>query len=141
MKYSFALLLLYITANFASAQTQEYYLAPADVKGNIQINMPKNLKRVNDLKVKWNQLQPGIEGYRIQIYIGRSREEAIELRNKFLETYPDINADLVFENPYVKVRIGEYRNRIEAQKMYFELKKEYESVIVVSVKNMRYPKL
>jgi hypothetical protein len=54
-------------------------------------------------------------GYRIQIYFGSDRVKAQEIRTEFMRTFPEQGAYLIYQQPNFKVRVGDFRTRIEAQ--------------------------
>lgn len=120
---------------------QQYLLQPADSSGSVEVNESALLKKIGAQKTKINRIQKGIEGYRIEIYQGSDRKAAQEILSDFKENHPNVPAELVFENPYVKVKVGAFRNKLEAQKLYKELNEELEGVKIVFVKGMPYPPL
>ncbi|PSR04919.1 MAG: hypothetical protein BRD49_05220 [Bacteroidetes bacterium SW_10_40_5] len=87
-----------------------------------------------------NKKESTYSGYRIQIYSNPSREEAKKIKSKFLKEYPHIRAYLIYKQPYFKVRIGDFRNRIEAQKLYHDLVDKFSSVFLVPDK-INFPDL
>ncbi|MBL7923162.1 MAG: SPOR domain-containing protein, partial [Bacteroidia bacterium] len=64
-------------------------------------------KRVNAAKMS-------MPGFRIQVYFGTERNKAQEIRAEFLQVFPDCPAYLVYHQPNFKVRVGDFRNRLEA---------------------------
>jgi 5-carboxymethyl-2-hydroxymuconate isomerase len=54
--------------------------------------------------------------YTIQVYIGRSREEANQAREKVYRVLPDEKPALGYKQPSWKVTVGEYYDRVEAYK-------------------------
>lgn len=62
-----------------------------------------------------------IQGYRIQIYSGSSHKDANKAKADFLKIYETPVPYLVYKQPNYKVRVGDFRNRIEAQKLYHQL--------------------
>jgi hypothetical protein len=123
----------------ANAQ-QEYLLLPADTPGQVKINSSDLLKRITIQKVKVNRITK-FEGYRIEIYQGNDRKAAEEVLEKFREEHPNVPAEMVFEKPYVKVKVGIFRSKLEAQHLFFALKEEYEGSKVVFVKGVAFPPL
>lgn len=142
MKIAGIVLTLALICFGASAQ-QHYLLQPADTAGKVTFNESYQQSRITATRIKANRIRRGMEGYRIEIYQGSDREEAQEAFELFKETFPDIAANVVFENPYVKVKVGTYRSKLEAQKLYHELSsmEEFEGVKIVHEQNMRFPKL
>lgn len=71
-------------------------------------------------------------GYRIQIYSGASRKEASNLVD-LLAQVPDITDPvyLHYEQPYFKVKIGDYTSRIKAHEVYTGIKETYPYAIVI----------
>ncbi len=62
---------------------------------------------------------PVSQGYRIQI-IKASGNDALtiteEARDEFTDKYIDIPVYLTFDEPYYRVRVGDFRTRLEAEK-------------------------
>ncbi|MBN2172557.1 MAG: SPOR domain-containing protein [Bacteroidales bacterium] len=90
-----------------------------------------------------NQNKPGIEGWRIQIFFesgNYSKRLAIEAKSAFVEKYPDIPAYVIFHEPYYKVRIGDYRTRMQAEKFLKQIEQEYPNAFVVN-DEINFPKL
>ncbi|MGB0429755.1 MAG: hypothetical protein ACPGLV_04715 [Bacteroidia bacterium] len=130
---------LFAIAPFALAQ-QEYLLIPADTPGTIVINEGYKLKQISSQKIKYNRVAR-FDGFRIEIYQGNNRKEAKETLEKFIEEHPEVPAEMVFENPYVKIKVGIYRNKLEAQNLYYQLKKEYKGTKMVHGKGLQFPPL
>jgi hypothetical protein len=59
-----------------------------------------------------------LKGYRVQIYSGSNRIDANKVKSDFLETYLGEKIYFEYKQPYYKVRVGDYRTKLEAQKMY-----------------------
>ncbi len=64
-----------------------------------------------------NNNQSSLEGFRIQIYSGSgitSKNDASEAQAKFLKMYPEEKAYIIYNAPFWRVRVGDYRSRSEA---------------------------
>lgn len=85
---------------------------------------------VNKQKIQ-NQISQSMHGYRIQIYFGGIRQKASEVKLDFNSRFPDIQAYLSYQQPNFKVRIGDYRNRFEAQKFLKEIEGLYPTSFIV----------
>lgn len=129
----------FIFIGIAHAQ-QEYLLMPADSSGTIIINEGAMVKRITEQAIKVNRINR-FEGYRIEIYQGNDRKEAKEILEKFVEEYPNTPAELVFENPYVKVKVGIFRSKLEAQQMFYTMKQEHDGAKIVIGKGLPFPPL
>ena len=76
-----------------------------------------------------------IDGFRIQIFM-ESGNDAVEMANvtmeEFKEKHPDIPIYLVFGQPYYRLRVGDFRTRLEAEKAFQKLSREYKKAFVTS---------
>ncbi|GAB4139569.1 MAG: hypothetical protein Fur0041_14790 [Bacteroidia bacterium] len=72
------------------------------------------------------------KGYRIQIYFGADKTTAKDVKSKFLTQYAtEVNAYEIYEVPNFKVRVGDFRNRIEAYRFLKKIREEYPSAFIV----------
>lgn len=79
------------------------------------------------------------KGYRVQIYFGADKTKANEQKAKFLGRYPnDINAYEVYEVPNFKVRVGDFRTRLEAYRFLKKIRAEFPSAFIVE-SEIEYP--
>jgi predicted nucleic-acid-binding protein len=81
-----------------------------------------------------NKLNKTITGYRIQIFSGNDRNNANAIKTKFLKIYPEQTAYLAYQQPYFKIRIGDFRTRLEAKLFYDKIKDEFGDCIIVNDK-------
>jgi hypothetical protein len=56
-----------------------------------------------------------VKGYRLQIYTTLDRTEALKYKSLFQNSFPDVAAYLVYEEPVYKVRVGDYLSKSEAK--------------------------
>lgn len=69
-----------------------------------------------------------IKGWRVQIYFGighKARIQAEQIKNTFLENYPGYPVYIVFEQPYFKVRVGNFYSKRDAAKFLFIIKSQF----------------
>ena len=78
-----------------------------------------------------NLINQSMHGYRIQIYFGGIRQKASEVKLDFNSRFPDIQTYISYQQPNFKVRIGDYRNRYEAQKFLKEIEGLYPTSFIV----------
>lgn len=74
-----------------------------------------------------------IDGFRIQIFM-ESGNDAVEHANVAMEEfkllYPDIPIYIIFGQPYYRLRVGDYRTRLEAEKVFQVLNKDYKEAFI-----------
>lgn len=100
-------------------------------KINIQQN-PKFEQLLNE-KRKINASIAVNELYKIQIFSGNS-EKAKNTLNDCKQNFPDLDGTIVFNTPNYKVWIGNFRNRIDAERNLVEIKKIYENAFLIKPK-------
>lgn len=54
-------------------------------------------------------------GYRIQIVNTTDRNGAINAKSKVYQLYPELKAYLIFQSPYYRIRVGNFKTQSEAQ--------------------------
>jgi hypothetical protein len=106
-------------------------------------NGPGQVKIIQDVRVDTllakhkyiNEINPEIEGWRIQIFFESgnfSKRLAVEAKSTFVEKYPEVPSYILFHEPYYKVRVGDYRTRMDAEKFLREIEKDYPNAFVVT---------
>ena len=79
-------------------------------------------------------------GYRVQVYNGADRNAAYKAQAKFQQNYPDIRTYVTYNEPNFKVRVGDFRTRLEATKMEAQLKPWFPLMFIIAEK-INPPKL
>jgi hypothetical protein len=69
--------------------------------------------------------------FTIQVYIGRSREEANQVRENVYRILPDEKPELIYRQPSYKVTVGKYIDRVEAYRTLTALKKKFPGAMLV----------
>lgn len=62
-----------------------------------------------------NRANPRMEGWRVQIMATTDRQQADDARNSFRQQHPGVPAEWTHEKPYYKLRVGAFRNKLEAE--------------------------
>ncbi|RZA02351.1 MAG: SPOR domain-containing protein [Sphingobacteriaceae bacterium] len=73
-------------------------------------------------------------GYRVQIYSGPNRTAAYEAQAKFQSKYPGQRTYITYTEPYFKVKAGDYRTRLEAERIMQQLKGNFTGLFIISEK-------
>ena len=73
-------------------------------------------------------------GYRVQIYSGSNRNAAFNAQAKFNQEYPDMRTYIVYREPNFKVRAGDFRSRLEAEKIMHEIRPLFSAMFIISEK-------
>ena len=78
-----------------------------------------------------NMMKQTMPGYRIQIYFGTVRQKASEVKLAFADKHSDVSSYLTYQQPNYKVRVGDFRTRLEAQKFLKSMEGEYTPMFIV----------
>ena len=77
------------------------------------------------------QAKKTMHGYRVQIHFGSQRAKANEVKADFLKIYPNMGAYLVYHQPNFKIRVGDFKTRLEAMKFLKEIQPLYSTAFLV----------
>ena len=88
------------------------------------------------LHKEYNAKYPLISGYRIQIFKesgNKALDEAYQIMHDFDSIFPNIPTYLSFQEPYYRVRAGNFKTRLEALDYLEQIKKKrYRNVWIIS---------
>lgn len=98
---------------------------------NIQIERDEDLDSLIYQNAETNKSKNTLDGFRIQLFSGSERSNANQLKAQFLRQYPEVPIYLSYQQPFFKLRAGDFRTRTEAQSLYHKLLKEYGDVLIV----------
>lgn len=82
-----------------------------------------------------NRHQYTLTGWRIQIFFdsgANSKRKASDVLKSFTIIYPDTQAYLSFKEPYYRVRVGDFRSRLEAEGFLKKVQMEYPNAFATS---------
>jgi hypothetical protein len=105
------------------------------LKGTVEIRQDPKVDLLVSKHIRINENKKGIAGFRIQIFSdsgGPARGMAQGVYDAFVTKYPGIGAYLQYKSPNYKVRIGDYRTRLEAQRVLNELVVEYPNAFIIT---------
>jgi hypothetical protein len=106
----------------------------AQQKGNIEINTDNNVRRLLDAYAQLMLEYPGMDGFRIQIFFDSgtaSKQAAMNAKKTFETRFPDIEAYLSFEEPNYKVRVGNFRTKLDAEGWLKKIATPFPSAFIV----------
>lgn len=75
--------------------------------------------------------KPFAEGFRIQIYNGNNRDDANKIKSEFYSKFPNMRCYISYQQPYYKVRVGDYEDQIEAKPDLKKMARYYPSSFLV----------
>ena len=75
-----------------------------------------------------------VDGFRVQIFSGGNRKDAYDTQARFKTTHPDTHTYIIYNTPNYKVRAGDFRTHLEAEKLMQELKGSYSNLFIIDEK-------
>lgn len=75
-----------------------------------------------------------VDGYQLQVLNTKDRTEAINAKSLLLTKYPNQKTFLLFQNPYYKIRFGNFLTEIEAVSYQKKIESYFSNVFVIPVK-------
>ena len=129
IKYCFFFMLI-----LASAQTF------AQTRGKVEVVKDPLVDTLIAKRFTLNKetgVAPGVTssyGYRVQFFSGSSRQDAYNAQARLQRDYPELRTYIQYSEPNFKVRAGDFRTRLEAQKLIQELRPSFPSLFIISEK-------
>lgn len=69
-------------------------------------------------------------GYRVQIFYGSDRREVFNQQARFKTLYPGLNTYLIYKEPNYYIRVGDFRSRLEAQRLMSEIRPTFPTLFI-----------
>ncbi|MBZ9627183.1 SPOR domain-containing protein [Psychroflexus sp. CAK57W] len=115
--FAIILIAIFLPANFCFAQklnTSELQTIKELIKVKHELESNHELKST----------------YKLQIFSG-SLDQANETQEKFESLQLDIASQIIYQTPNYKVWVGNYRNRIQADRAFEKVKSEYPNTLII----------
>lgn len=107
--------------------------------GSVIFFQEPGLEDIVGIHIDSNKRNRGIDGFRIQLYLGsnkNAKKEATQIKGKLLSLFPEEKPYIMYEAPFWRVQVGDFRSKNEALALYRMLKKEFPSCYTVPVNNV-----
>ncbi len=110
-------------------------LSAQDLYENEQLAEDKTkADKLVELHITYNHAFPYVSGYRIQVFMESGNEalsDAEATKEKFEEDHSNIPVYITFSEPYYRVRVGDFRTRLEAIRFLEKIKRKYANAWVI----------
>ncbi|SMO84405.1 Sporulation related domain-containing protein [Saccharicrinis carchari] len=107
--------------------------------GNLTIVQDTGIANLVGMHINANNRSKLIDGFRIQLYLGsnnNAKKEATQVKAHLLSLFPDERPYVVYEAPFWRVQVGDFRSKNEAFPLYKKLKSEFPACYPVPVNNI-----
>ena len=112
-------------------------------EGKKEIVQDKRIDELVQKHIKVNEIANTIPGFRINIFFqsgNNSKTNANQAKAAFIAKYPEIDAYVVFDEPNFKVKVGDFRTRMEARGFVEKIKQDFPDAFVIK-DNIFFPKI
>ncbi|MCE1167303.1 MAG: SPOR domain-containing protein [Sphingobacteriia bacterium] len=121
--YKLAFLMMLLSPLFAFTQT-----------GNVKIIADSRLDTLIVRHVSFNKANTQVNGWRVQIFFesgNNSKSACYKSRDRFLELFPLTGSYITFTEPYYKLRVGDFRSRLDAEAFLQEVITTFPNAYIV----------
>ena len=83
----------------------------------------------------------GISGYRVQIYADAGNQSKLRTQRRkadFDNHYPEVKSYIIYDAPEFKLRVGNFRTRLDARRFLEKIARDFEAAYIV-VDRIEYP--
>ena len=105
--------------------------ASAQEKGKVEIIADEKIKNLVERHKSINESKMSTPGYRVQLYSGSQRAKANETKDEFSRLFPDVSSYVLYQQPNFRVRVGDFKTKLEAEKFQKSISSLYPSAFIV----------
>ncbi|MCC4213412.1 SPOR domain-containing protein [Leeuwenhoekiella parthenopeia] len=98
--------------------------------GSVSINQDNRISELLSIKSKMASNNELNNRYKIQLFYG-SITEANSIQSRYRSKYGNWEPSIVYESPNYKVWIGNFRNRLEADRALLQIQKTFPNAFVM----------
>jgi hypothetical protein len=123
------LLILLIRVDTALAQNKD----AAD--GKTEIIQDSRVDLLVKKHIQINETLNTMDGFRIQVFSesgNNSKTRAQSVQSEFQSRFPEMGVYLTFKSPNYRVRIGDFRTKLDVQRFLMALTGDYPNAFIVS---------
>ena len=114
-------------AQQAAAQTEAP--AVAVFKDPRVAMLVKKQAQINEESVRMSRRR--MPGFRIQVINTTERKVAIDAKSKIYQMYPELQAYLLYQSPYYRLRIGNFKTKQEAEDYQNDLSRAFPGAVFI----------
>ena len=107
----------------------------AQHKGSLNVKQDSRVERLMKRQRDIYAVSNTMNGFRVQIFMEIGNEavdHAAVVKRAFMNSFPELPIYLSYEQPYYRLRVGDFRNRIEAEKYLRLIKPQFSLAFVTA---------
>jgi hypothetical protein len=106
-----------------------------EILENIEVHQDPLIEKMLGWQIENNKIKNKIDGFRVEIFFSSdvdAREKALKKKEEFLSVYPNNTVHIKYVSPNFRVRVGDFRTKNEALKLYKEIKDNYPVSFIIT---------
>ncbi len=107
----------------------------AQKRGALHVNQDSRIERLMKRQRDVYAANNTMPGYRVQIFMEIGNDaiaHAESMKSSFSAAFPELPVYLTYEQPYYRLRVGDFRNRVEAEKYVRLIKPQFNLAFVTA---------
>lgn len=107
----------------------------AQNKGSLTVDQDSRIEKLQKKQRDVYAANNTMSGYRVQIFMEIGNEairHAESMKRSFTNAFPDLPIYLSYDQPYYRLRVGDFRNRVEAEKYMRLIKPKFSLAFVTA---------
>ena len=111
------------------------YVGMAQGHGSVNVSQDDRVELLIAKQRMLNRIDSSFNGYRIHIFMeigNQALDNAKAVKAQFERAFPDIPIYLTYVEPYFRLRAGNFRNRVEAEKCLRRIKPRFKEAFVTA---------
>lgn len=107
---------------------------------SIHLYMPAIVQNAEDKVYQYQRYNHGTSpGFRVQIDFAQEQNEIGKVQTGFSAKYPGVPCYITYKQPYFKLNVGDFRNKLQAVDFLNKIRKDYPGAFVVADRIMPPP--
>lgn len=127
------LLVLLLWCSASRAQTMPTFSSDSS-RLSIDVRQNALMERLLQTHLELVSSDSRINGFRVQIYSDSGNQSKLRTQRRqaeFARRYPDVPSYITFDAPEFKLRVGNFRTRLDARRFLETIAREYEGAFIV----------
>jgi SPOR domain len=126
MRISFLVVLAFFSLRSAAQSDSPNAMLHRDPRVDMLI---KKQMQINEETTR--DSRRAMPGYRVQVMNTNNRNEAVSAKTKIYQLYPEQKVYLMYQSPYYRLRVGNFKTRAEAESFLRSLSNQFGTGVTI----------
>jgi len=123
MRVMLTLLVVFLASHSFAVDADSLYLRVKDY-----VRQDQRIVRLLDAHKELVKKERGIHGYRVQVFMDSGNQARLRMqraRAEFEQKHPGVRVYISYDEPYFRLRVGDFRTRLDARRFMEKIVDEY----------------